>query len=721
MPGKKMHAMSKNRSLRMALVILLMPLLSWAADRPLFTFDQGFDPKSVQSRDAQIAIVKSADGYALRVNTGRNLAWPGVMLPAVGGRWNLAAYAVVLMRVKNTGTTPVTVHCRVDNPGADGKKHCVTKSLNLDPGQTNTLKVPLRREIGSTMNGELFGMRGYPMAAGGPDDLDAKNVTKILIFVSQSNEEKSFEVADIRASDTYTPPTAWVTDAQRFFPFIDTFGQYKHKEWPGKVHSLTELRQRRMAEAAELVAHPGPTGWDKYGGLGSGPKLKATGFFRTEKVDGKWWLVNPAGHLFWSHGITCVRISDTTPIEERDTWFEDLPGDQKDYREFLSTSSALKGHYAGRSIKSFAFAGANIKRKYEGDWKQVYADTAHKRLRSWGLNTIANWSDSKIYLMRRTPYTDNLNSRGAKMIEGSEGYWGKFPDVFDPSFVATLRRDMENKKHESANDPWCIGYFSDNEMSWGDETSLALSVLRSPAQQVAKREFVRDLKAKYSNITRLNYSWGTNHTSWEALLENRTVPDKAKARDDLIAFYNRLSETYFRTVRDIIKAVAPNQLYLGCRFSEVNDNVARAAGTYCDVVSYNLYRRNIADFIYPGGDKPLIVGEFHFGALDRGQFHAGLVPVENQQDRAKAYRDYVTGALSHPQLVGTHWFQWQDQPTTGRVHDEENYQIGFLDVADTPYKETIAASSCIGKDLYETRLGITGSWKAKETEESPLK
>jgi hypothetical protein len=138
-------------------------------------------------------------------------------------------------------------------------------------------------------------------------------------------------------------------------------------------------------------------------------------------------------------------------------------------------------------------------------------------------------------------------------------------------------------------------------------------------------------------------------------------------------------------------------------------------------VSYNLYRRNIADFIYPGGDKPLIVGEFHFGALDRGQFHAGLVPVENQQDRAKAYRDYVTGALSHPQLVGTHWFQWQDQPTTGRVHDEENYQIGFLDVTDTPYKETIAASRCIGKDLYETRLGITGSWQAKETEESPLK
>jgi hypothetical protein len=76
-----------------------------------------------------------------------------------------------------------------------------------------------------------------------------------------------------------------------------------------------------------------------------------------------------------------------------------------------------------------------------------------------------------------------------------------------------------------------------------------------------------------------------------ALLDSRTAPDKAKAREDLIAFGAKLAETYFRTVRDSIKAVAPNQLYLGCRFAWVNDEAARAAGKYCDVVSYNLYRR----------------------------------------------------------------------------------------------------------------------------------
>ena len=153
-------------------------------------------------------------------------------------------------------------------------------------------------------------------------------------------------------------------------------------------------------------------------------------------------------------------------------------------------------------------------------------------------------------------------------------------------------------------------------------------------------------------------------------------------------------------MRDAIKAVAPNQLYLGCRFAWVNDLAVRAAAKYCDVVSFNLYRRDIAEFDYPGAEKPFLVGEFHFGALDRGMFHTGLVPVENQAARAQAYRNYVLGALRHPRCVGTHWFQWQDEPTTGRVYDEENYQIGFIDVADTRYAETISASREVGGQLY---------------------
>ena len=84
-------------------------------------------------------------------------------------------------------------------------------------------------------------------------------------------------------------------------------------------------------------------------------------------------------------------------------------------------------------------------------------------------------------------------------------------------------------------------------------------------------------------------------------------------------------------------------------------------------------------------------------------FHTGLQETENQEDRARAYKNYVTGALRNPYIVGTHWFQYGDQATTGRG-DGENYQIGFLDIADTPYEETIQACRDVGYNMYKLRL-----------------
>jgi len=85
-------------------------------------------------------------------------------------------------------------------------------------------------------------------------------------------------------------------------------------------------------------------------------------------------------------------------------------------------------------------------------------------------------------------------------------------------------------------------------------------------------------------------------------------------------------------------------------------------------------------------------------------FHTGLVPTDSQPQRARAYRQYVGGALQNAWLVGTHWFQFGDQATTGRG-DGENYQIGLVDVCDTPYPETIAALREIGTILYTARDG----------------
>ncbi|MEM9413732.1 MAG: beta-agarase, partial [Planctomycetota bacterium] len=152
-----------------------------------------------------------------------------------------------------------------------------------------------------------------------------------------------------------------------------------------------------------------------------------------------------------------------------------------------------------------------------------------------------------------------------------------------------------------------------------------------------------------------------------------------------------------------LERLAPGQLYLGCRFIWFNSNAVRAACRHCDVVSYNCYRYSPKNVRLPAGeDKPILIGEFHFGALDRGMFHPTRMPAKNQTHRGKCYENYVTDALKHPNIVGTHWFQYASEATAGRG-DGENYQVGFVDICDTPYVETIDAARKVGYRMYQIR------------------
>jgi hypothetical protein len=667
----------------------------------LFDFDRGFDFSSVEARDVKVSEAKRAGGSALRMDTTHRQEWPGITLKAPKGKWDLTRYTYLELDVRNVGPNKVTVCCRVDNPGADGTKNCNTDSVALDPGKAATLRVTFKRRPAGDPSIKLFGMRGYPLGQPGRGTIDPSNVTQLLVFVPRPKEDHAFEIDNVRAGGRHA--TEKVPKAKDFFPMIDPFGQYVHRDWPGKVHSLDELKGRVASEERALAARPGPDDWDSWGGWAGGPKLEATGYFRAEKHEGRWWLVDPDGRLFFSHGTDCVNTWGATPIEEREHWFAGLPPRDGEMGDFYGKHRTLHGHYAGRHPLCFDFIRANLLRKFGPEWQDRSGELAHRRLRSWGLNTIANWSDAGVYLKRKTPYVATAHF-GGKMLEGSKGYWGKFRDVFDPSFRGELRKRLAREKGRAAGDPWCIGFFVDNEISWGDEVSLAVAALASPKEQVAKQVFVDDLKVKYWTVENLNRAWGSSHASWEALLEHRGAPDRKRAREDLTAFYSKTAERYFKTCRDEVKRVAPSNLYLGCRFAWVNDRAAKVAAKYCDVVSYNLYRYSVSGFRFPGGDKPLIIGEFHFGALDRGMFHTGLKVVADQDERARKYREYVLGALRHPQFVGTHWFKYRDEPTTGRPLDEENYQIGLVDIADTPYPETIEAVREVGYGMYGYRM-----------------
>ena len=71
---------------------------------------------------------------------------------------------------------------------------------------------------------------------------------------------------------------------------------------------------------------------------------------------------------------------------------------------------------------------------------------------------------------------------------------------------------------------------------------------------------------------------------------------------------------------------------------------------------------------------------------------SGARQTSSQEERGVAYRYYVENAVADPSIVGTHWFEWIDEPSTGRF-DGENYNIGLVDVTDRPYRELLDAAA----------------------------
>ena len=132
-----------------------------------------------------------------------------------------------------------------------------------------------------------------------------------------------------------------------------------------------------------------------------------------------------------------------------------------------------------------------------------------------------------------------------------------------------------------------------------------------------------------------------------------------------------------------------------------------ASKNYFDVFSINHYGYEAPvdeiQSIYDQTGLPVIIGEFHFGTPGRG-LAPGTGSDKNMEERAVAYRYYVENAAAHPALDRTHWFQWIDQPSTGRF-DGENYNIGFVDVTDRPYPEMINARKETFKRLLDVHSG----------------
>lgn len=447
-------------------------------------------------------------------------------------------------------------------------------------------------------------------------------------------------------------------------PVIDDFGQYRHVEWPGKAKSTDGLKREWSAEQSLLASRVASVTC-RYGGFTSG-KRRGTGFFRVEKLGERWWLIDPEGCRFWSAGVNGAGSGPPrSPIIGREKLFSSIP---------TRAQISAPGADSNPQRDPVSFYLANLERRFGENWRVPSAQLTARRMRAWGINTAygAELNDALAGIPSlRQPYVHPL--RGWQMIEGA--IMG-MPDVYSPAFAQRVEREAMQQLEARRNDPWMIGYFIGNEPPWpARESELVDRVLAGPPSELQQR-----FKAGLAQ------------------------GDSPAIRKTLVhAAFTR----YLEIVNAAVRRADPNHLHLGIRFGGTppDDVIALARGF--DAYSMNKYRwappKEFQDRVYAITKLPVLIGEFHFGVPERG-LAPGLVQTVNQSERGVAYSYYVENAAAHPSIIGAHWYQWIDQPATGR-RDGENYNIGWIDVTDRPYPELVAAAKATHARLDEIHSG----------------
>lgn len=546
------------------------------------------------------------------------------------------------------------------------------------------------------LNGQEIFMNRFPRQLKGTvmgNRMKPEEISKAVIRFGPFQEPHflpEYEIASIYLSEEL--PESYPTPE---IPLTDKFGQWARKDWPGKIKSEEELKALLQAQLQNAETSTFPENWSKYGGW-KDKKYETTGYFRTHHDGTRWWMVDPEGFVFVSVGIDCIRNNASGVTTGQEDLFEWLPD---------STDILYKNSYSEHGkYKQVDFYKANFIRVFGDKWKSNWEKITSGQIREFGINTIANWSDIDFARKAEIPYVLPLSRFPSTEVK----LFRDFPDVFAIEYTNNATKFAE-QLIDFKNDPYMIGYFLRNEPHWAfGANDIAFEMFGTNQTSQSKNTFAKWLSQQYSTLQNFNESWNQKLTSFEEIttLVFNDYPSE-KAKNDFWKFSEILVAKYVNVPCDEVEKIDPNHLNLGMRYAWMSSDLLYKAGERFDVFSINGYGNpgppETAEIAKISG-KPVMIGEFHFGATDRGLPATGIQGALSQTDRAKAYRYYIEQGLTRPELIGMHYFQWLDQPVFGRF-DGENYNIGFMDICNQPYKELTEAAKQTHLKLYEIANG----------------
>ncbi len=322
-------------------------------------------------------------------------------------------------------------------------------------------------------------------------------------------------------------------------------------------------------------------------------------------------------------------------------------------------------------------------------WVEHTLDTLHAN----GFNSIGGWSDTSLFQKygekKRLPYFEVLHL----------GAYDKAPwrDMFSKEHVQIIEKAAKDQIEKIKDDPYLVGYFSDNELGWWRE-ALFVTYLGMESKEPGRKKFVDFVAKHYKNSwSAFQKDWTTKHSRFESIDGDIKLKSGGNGMSVVKNWQTFLTDHYYRQMRATIRKYDPNRLIMGDRYCQFYyPNVVESSTKHIDVVSTNYGAdwnsgENTEYFLsalHQITKKPVLITEFYMAAMENrsGNMNSsgGFPVVQTQLERENSVRKYLADLGRRPYVLGAHWFQYWDEPTHGRG-DGENYNMGLVDIHGKPY------------------------------------
>ena len=419
--------------------------------------------------------------------------------------------------------------------------------------------------------------------------------------------------------------TVWSSNAADGFKVKDT--EWQTAKFGRTLNTLGQSTANRFLDSsyAKEISE-----YDVYGGItNAGFKGQATGFFHTEKLQGRTYIIDPLGNPYFAVGMNTVVLGDTT-----------------NHKEFSLAKFGTEEEYFKQITASLKDTGINT----------VFVST-HEALLG-----VENGLNCAISIGVVNKYMSFL---GRSQIKEGVYPYNNTINVFDPDFVKITNQNVPAIITEGgyADNPRVFGYTTDNELPSGNDILfryLTLDPMEDPTNAFS-----------YA----LAWTWLARRMddSYPTLDKFSAHPEREQMNSEFLCFvYAR----FYRVAREAIESVDKNHMYFGSRINGTcytDEGYHRAAGRYLDIITANLYgglnpKVDTIIGLYRNSGKPFIVTEFFAKGMDAIDTHgyklanstgAGIL-VQTQQDRADYYEHYTMTLLQSKACVGWTWYRYRD-------------------------------------------------------------